>query len=64
MGRLIVGVAMPMVDVCHQFARHAGYKKTRPWATDQQKIAREIYRGKGYVTPLLLTSVENFYSWK
>jgi hypothetical protein len=55
---------MPMVDVCHQFARHAGYKKMRPWATDRQKKAREIYRGKASVTPLLLTSVGNFYSWK
>lgn len=55
---------MPMVDVRHQFARHAGYKKTRPWATDQQKKAREIYRGKASVTPMLLTSVGNFYSWK
>lgn len=43
------GLGSHLVDVCHQFARHAGYKKMRLWTTDQQKEAREIYRGKGYV---------------
>ena len=43
------GLGSHLVDVCHGFARHAGYKKMRLWTTDQQKEAREIYRGKGYV---------------
>lgn len=42
------GLGSHLVDLCHQFARDAGYRKVRLWTTDQQKEAREIYRAKGY----------------
>jgi DNA-binding MarR family transcriptional regulator/GNAT superfamily N-acetyltransferase len=43
------GLGSRLVDECHRFARAAGYRKIRLWTTDQQKEARQIYRGKGYV---------------
>ncbi|MCS0612471.1 helix-turn-helix domain-containing GNAT family N-acetyltransferase [Massilia kyonggiensis] len=42
------GLGTHLVDVCHQFARTAGYRKMRLWTTDQQKQARGIYQRKGY----------------
>lgn len=42
------GLGSHLVDVCHQFARAAGYRKMRLWTTDQQKEARHIYQRKGY----------------
>ena len=42
------GLGSRLVDECHRFARNAGYRKMRLWTTDQQKEARQIYRGKGY----------------
>ena len=42
------GLGSHLVDVCHQFARSAGYRKMRLWTTDQQKEARHIYQRKGY----------------
>ena len=42
------GLGTHLVDVCHQFARAAGYRKMRLWTTDQQKEARGIYQRKGY----------------
>ncbi|KGF83063.1 MarR family transcriptional regulator [Massilia sp. JS1662] len=42
------GLGTHLVDVCHQFARTAGYRKMRLWTTDQQKEARGIYQRKGY----------------
>ncbi|SDE89251.1 transcriptional regulator, MarR family with acetyltransferase activity [Massilia sp. PDC64] len=42
------GLGSHLVDVCHQFARAAGYRKMRLWTTDQQKEARGIYQRKGY----------------
>ena len=51
------GLGARLVDECHRFARAAGYRKMRLWTTDQQKSARQIYQGKGYVlvaqTPVL-----------
>ncbi|NGZ87250.1 bifunctional helix-turn-helix transcriptional regulator/GNAT family N-acetyltransferase [Duganella aceris] len=43
------GLGSRLVEECHAFARAAGYRKMRLWTTDQQKEARQIYRGKGYV---------------
>ncbi|OEZ58008.1 bifunctional helix-turn-helix transcriptional regulator/GNAT family N-acetyltransferase [Duganella sp. HH105] len=43
------GLGSRLVDECHRFARAAGYRKMRLWTTDQQKEARQIYLGKGYV---------------
>jgi DNA-binding MarR family transcriptional regulator/GNAT superfamily N-acetyltransferase len=43
------GLGSRLVDECHAFARSAGCRKMRLWTTDQQKEARQIYRGKGYV---------------
>jgi len=43
------GLGSRLVDECHRFARAAGYRKMRLWTTDQQKNARRIYQGKGYV---------------
>lgn len=43
------GLGSRLVDECHRFARAAGYRKMRLWTTDQQKSARQIYQGKGYV---------------
>jgi len=42
------GLGTHLVDVCHQFARTAGYRKMRLWTTDQQNEARHIYQRKGY----------------
>lgn len=42
------GLGSHLVDLCHRFARAAGYKKMRLWTTDQQKEARHIYQRKGY----------------
>ena len=42
------GLGSHLVDVCHQFARAAGYRKMRLWTTDQQQEARGIYQRKGY----------------
>lgn len=42
------GLGTHLVDVCHEFARTAGYRKMRLWTTDQQKQARGIYQRKGY----------------
>ena len=42
------GLGSHLVDICHQFARTAGYRKMRLWTTDQQKEARHIYQRKGY----------------
>lgn len=42
------GLGSHLVDVCHQFARAAGYRRMRLWTTDQQKEARGIYQRKGY----------------
>lgn len=42
------GLGSHLVDLCHQFARAAGYRKMRLWTTDQQKEARLIYQSKGY----------------
>ncbi|TFW22815.1 GNAT family N-acetyltransferase [Duganella callida] len=43
------GLGSRLVDECHRFAHAAGYRKVRLWTTDQQRQARHIYRGKGYV---------------
>lgn len=43
------GLGGRLVDECHRFARAAGYHTMRLWTTDQQKSARQIYEGKGYV---------------
>ncbi|MQA40870.1 bifunctional helix-turn-helix transcriptional regulator/GNAT family N-acetyltransferase [Rugamonas aquatica] len=43
------GLGSRLVDECHRYARAAGYRKMRLWTTDQQKEARQIYLGKGYV---------------
>ena len=42
------GLGSHLVDVCHQFARAAGYSKMRLWTTDQHQEARHIYQSKGY----------------
>lgn len=42
------GLGARLVDECHRFARAAGYRKMRLWTVDQQREARDIYRGKGY----------------
>jgi DNA-binding MarR family transcriptional regulator/GNAT superfamily N-acetyltransferase len=42
------GLGSHLVDVCHQFARTAGYRKMRLWTTDQQKEARRLYERKSY----------------
>ena len=42
------GLGSRLVDECHRYARAAGYRRMRLWTTDQQKEARQIYKGKGY----------------